>query len=129
MADTQVEEATEQQTDQAGEDTVQVQEAQLPEATDQPTGEAGGQIDILLETAMSVSVRLGEVDLRVRELLQLTPGSVLKLNKQVGEPVELFLHGTQFANGQLVVVGERLGVRIKEILSSGPARTDDGADD
>ncbi len=119
MADTQTAEAaeaTEQQTTPAGDDSVQVQEAELPESTDQPSS-GGGQIDILLESAMPVSIQLGQVSVRVRELLQLTPGSVLKLDKKVGEPVDVFLRGTRFATGQLVVIGDRLGVRIKDILS------------
>lgn len=118
MADTEAAEATEQQAPPEGDDSVQVQEAELPESTDKPTSGNDGQIDMLLESVMPVSVQLGQVSVQVRELLQLAPGSVLKLDRKVGEPVDVFLRGTKFATGQLVVVGDRLGVRIKEILSS-----------
>ena len=119
MADTQTAEVetTEQQAPETTEDSVQVQEADLSESTDKPAGGNGGQIDILLETVMAVSVQLGQVRMQVQELLQMGPGSVLKLDKKVGEPVDVFLQGTKFATGQLVVVGDRLGVRIKEVLS------------
>lgn len=120
MADTSVAEATEQQTDQSADDAVQVQEAQLPESEDSPQGQGGGQIDVLLDTTIPVTARLGQVDMQVRELLQLAPGSVLKLDKQVGEPVEVLLRGNKFATGQIVVVGDRLGIRIQEILSQNP---------
>ena len=77
----------------------------------------GGPIDILLETAMPVSVRVGEIDVPVKQLLQWTPGSVIGLHKAVGEPVDLYLRGVRFATGQLVVVNNQIGVRIKEILN------------
>ncbi|KPK86759.1 MAG: hypothetical protein AMJ81_00400 [Phycisphaerae bacterium SM23_33] len=96
---------------------VEVQEAELPEASGAGAAAGSGQIDILLDTTLSVEVQLGQVQTQVRELLQLGSGSVLTLDKQVGEPVELFLRGTRFATGQLVVVGDRLGVKIREITS------------
>lgn len=100
---------------------VEVQEAELPEAGGAGATAGSGQIDMLLDTTLSVEVQLGQVQTQVRELLQLGPGSVLTLDKQVGEPVELFLRGVRFATGQLVVVGDRLGVRIREIISANPA--------
>jgi flagellar motor switch protein FliN len=115
-------EAVEQAADQGNEDTVDIHEAQLPEAVDQPGGEGSGQIDILLQTLMPVQVQLAQTDLRVSELLQLSEGSVLKLDKRVGEPVDVFLRGVRFATGQLVVVEDRLGVRLNKILSPGPGR-------
>jgi len=107
---------------QTDEESVDVQEAQLPEAVDQSSGAENGQIDILLETLMPVQVQLAQTNLRVQELLQLSPGSVLKLDKRAGEPVDLFLRGVRFATGQLVVIEDRLGVRLNKILSPGPGR-------
>ena len=88
---------------------------ELPPAV--PAASAGdGPIDILLETAMPVSVRVGEIDVPVKQLLQWTPGAVIPLNKALGEPVDLYLRGVRFATGYLVVVNNQVGVRIKEIL-------------
>ncbi len=67
--------------------------------------------------AMTVTACLGEVDIPVRDLLQLGAGSVLKLDRLVGQPIDLYLRGIKFATASLVVVGEQLGVKIKEILS------------
>jgi len=120
MTETQTAEAQQQQTDQTSGGSVQVQEAQLAEVPDQPVAEGSGQIDILLETPMPVQVQLGQTSLLVRELLRLSVGAVLKLDKQVGEPVDVFLRGVRFATGQLVVVGDRLGVRLSKILSPDP---------
>ena len=118
---TEIETQEAQQTDQAS-DLVEVQEAQLPEVVDQGIADGSGQIDILLETLMPVQVQLAQTDLRVRELLQLSAGSVLKLDKRVGEPVDVFLRGVRFATGQLVVIEDRMGVRLNKILSPGPGR-------
>ena len=117
MAEAETQEAVEEQVDQAAEGAVEVQEAELPEVSSQPVGDGNGQIDILLDSPMSVQVQLGETELLVREMLQLAPGSVLKLDRRAGEPLDVFLQGVKFATGQLVVVGDSLGVRIKEILS------------
>ena len=86
---------------------------------------SGSQIDILLDTVMPVSVRLGQVSMPVRELLQLGPGSVLKLDKQAGEPVDVFLRNVKLATGHLVVVGDQLGIRLKDIFSPGHGRQGD----
>jgi flagellar motor switch protein FliN/FliY len=103
-----------------------VQEAELPEASEQAAAEPAGQIGILLDTTMPVAVRLGQARMAIRDILALGPGSVVKLDKQVGEPLELFLQDIKFATGQLVVVGDRLAVRITEILSPAGAAAGEG---
>ncbi|MFP3936916.1 MAG: FliM/FliN family flagellar motor C-terminal domain-containing protein [Phycisphaerae bacterium] len=97
-------------------DGAEVSEAQLSEAGEGKTDAAPGQIDILLDTTMPITVNLGEVEMQVRELLELGPGSVLKLDRRVGEPVDLYLRGIRFAEARLVVVEENLAVRIERIL-------------
>ena len=117
MADAVTAETTEDKApDQAGE--VEVNEAQLPEAVDSGQRTAEGKIDLLLDVSVSVTVRLGEADIEVRELLSMGPGSVLQLDKKVGEPVDLLLRGHKFATGSLVSVEGKLGVRISEIVDS-----------
>lgn len=108
-------------------DAVEVHEAELPEAAEGASKTGAGQIDLLLETTVPITVHLGQGEMTVGELLKMGPGSVVLLDKQAGQPVDLFLRGARFATGHLVVVGEQLGVRIKEILSSGDARTGQGA--
>ncbi len=107
------------QTDPAAPGGTQVQEADLPEVAEARQGPGGGQIDILLDSPMSVSVCLGNARPAVRELLEMGPGSVLRLDRRVGEPIDLFLRGIRFATGHLVVVDDHLGVRINEILATG----------
>ena len=97
---------------------VEVAEAELPEAAPTDQVGPGGPIDVLLDVRLPVEVRLGEVQAPIRELLRLGPGSVLKLDQHVGEPVDLYIGEARFATAQIVVVGEELGVRIQEVLSS-----------
>ena len=101
----------------APEPQIEVGEPPLEELADSGAKQSG-QIDILLDTTMDVSVRLASVELPLRRLLQLANGSVISLNKPVGEPVDLLLRGVKFATGQLVVVGDQLGIRIKEIVAA-----------
>ncbi len=98
---------------------VDVQEAQLPDVPDAGIRGGAGQIDILLDAAVPVEVSLGRTEMQIRDVLQLGSGSVVKLDKQAGEPVDLYLRGVRFATGSLVVVGEQLGVRIDQIINGG----------
>lgn len=67
---------------------------------------------------LDVRVRLGQADLTVRELLSLAPGSVVRMGTQVGEPFPVLVNGRLAARGDLVVVNGRLGVRIRDLVSS-----------
>jgi flagellar motor switch protein FliN/FliY len=97
---------------------VEVQEARLPEAVDTGARVPQGQFDILMDTTVEITAILGDARMPARDLLQLGPGAVVKLEKQAGEPVDLILNGVRFARGTLVVVGDRLGIRIREILAT-----------
>ena len=99
---------------------VPVQEAQLQEAPESGPQYSAGPVDILMDTTVPVSACLGQVELEVRQLLQMGKGSIVKLDTQVGELVDLYLRGIRFARGKLVVVGDKLGVRIEEVLPAGP---------
>lgn len=66
---------------------------------------------------MQIIAPMGKVGVPVRQLLELGPGSVIQLDKQAGEPVDITLRGVKFAEADLLVVGDQLGVRIRRILS------------
>ena len=99
---------------------VEVSEAQLPQAAPGAPGPGQGQIDILLDSSVQVSATLGRTKMLIRDLLQAGKGSIITFDRKVGEPVDLYLSGVHFATGQMVVVGDHLGVRIKEILAPLP---------
>ncbi len=104
--------------DAAAEDSgKQAQAVEFPEAAD--AGDHGsGSIDILLDMDVPVTAVLGRTEIPVRRLVQLGPGSVLKLDKPVDAPVDLYLRDTRFATGQVVVVDGRFAVKIIEILGT-----------
>jgi len=92
------------------------QSAELPEADGPEATAAGGSIDILLDVGVPVTVTIGKKEMPVRRLLQLGPGSVLKLDKPIEAPADLYLKDTKFATGDVVVVDGCFAVRIKQIL-------------
>lgn len=114
------EEKSDQKDEAATEDSKkQAQSVEFPEAVDTGPVGPGGSIDILLDMNVPVTVAIGQTDIPVRRLLQLGPGSVLKLGKSIDEPIDLYLKDTKFAVGNVVVVDDRFAVRIKEIAGAG----------
>lgn len=73
-------------------------------------------LDLLADVDLSVTVELGRVRLKVRDLLRLGEGSVLELNRAAGAPVDVLVNGSVVARGEVVVVGDELGVRVTELL-------------
>ena len=82
-----------------------------------------GSLDILLDMSVPVAVSVGRAQIPVRRLLQLGPGSVLKLDKPIDEPADLFLKDSKFAAGDVVVVDGHFAVRIREIVGAEPQIT------
>ena len=92
------------------------------EYPDLGTGVAPGRpadLDLLSDVALEVTVQLGQVRLRVKDLLSLPEGSVIELDRAVGAPVDVLANGSLIARGDVVVVGDELGVRITELLRRG----------
>jgi len=116
MADTAqaVDEKQEQKDDKK-----QAQSVELSEAPDRQTASPAGSIDILLDMSVPVTAAIGRTEIPVRRLLRLGPGSVLKLDKSVEAPADIYLKDTKFATGNVVVVDERFAVRINQILGLG----------
>lgn len=112
-------ETTESTTEEQQDQKTQVQPVEFSEATDNNVTGQGTSLDILLDMDTSVTVTLGQAKISVQQLLQLSPGSVLKLDKPIDAPVDLYLKDTKFATGTIVVVNDKFAVRIKEILGTG----------
>ncbi|MHC4460066.1 MAG: FliM/FliN family flagellar motor switch protein [Planctomycetota bacterium] len=101
------------------ESKTQAQPVEFSEAVPSEDLGAGGGIEILLNMSILVTVSIGQTEIPVRQLLQLGPGSVLRLDKPIDAPVDLYLRDTKFATGNVVVVEDRFAVRIKQILGLG----------
>lgn len=81
-------------------------------------GGASSNFELLAEVELSLTVELGRRRLSLTEVLQLTPGSVIELEKLVGEPLEIYANGRLIAEGEAVVVDEQFGVRITNLAPS-----------
>lgn len=93
------------------------------ELPDLPTGAglgAAGDLQLLSDVELTVSVELGRVRIPLRELLRLQEGSVVELDRLAGAPVDVLANGTPVARGDVVVVGDELGVRVNEVLGKVP---------
>lgn len=74
-------------------------------------------LDVLLDIPMEVSVQLGATRMQIRELLQLGQGSVVELEKMAGEPLEVLVNQRLVARGEVVVVNEKFGIRLTDVVS------------
>jgi flagellar motor switch protein FliN len=99
----------------------EAQSVEFSEVDEIVVGGPGTSIDILLDMEVPVTVVIGRAEIPIQRLLQLSPGSVLKLNKPVDMPAELYLKDTKFATGDIVVVEDKFAVRIKEIVGGKPS--------
>lgn len=75
------------------------------------------ELDFILDIPLDVSAELGRTRLLIKDLLQLGQGSVVELNKLAGEPLEIFVNGKLVARGEAVVVNEKFGIRLTDIIS------------
>ena len=82
-----------------------------------------GGLDLLHDVEMEVSAELGRTRMSVRELLTLTPGAVVELDRAAGSPADLLVNGRLIARGEVVVIDENFGLRITEIVVPGAERT------
>jgi flagellar motor switch protein FliN/FliY len=99
----------------------QAQSVEFTEVAEGADAGSGASLDILLDMNIPVTVAVGQTQIPVRRLLQLGPGSVLKLDKLIDEPVDLYLKDTKFATGNVVVVDGQFAVRIEQVLGAGTA--------
>jgi flagellar motor switch protein FliN/FliY len=73
-------------------------------------------LDVLLGVTLQVTVELGRTKMNIQEILQLGPGSVIELDKLAGEPVDVLVNNRLIARGEVVVIDDRFGVRITDVL-------------
>ena len=93
-----------------------LQEAELTPSS-QPNGSPGLDMDFILDIPLQLTVEVGRTKLLIQELLQLGQGSVIELDKLMGEPFEVMVNEKLVARGEIVVVNDRFGVRLTDITS------------
>ncbi|MBF0123822.1 MAG: flagellar motor switch protein FliN [Magnetococcales bacterium] len=74
-------------------------------------------LDLLMDVPLDVSVRLGSVRMQIRDLLKLNKGSLIELEKEADEPLEIYVNDRLLAYGEVVMIKEKLGIRITDIVS------------
>ncbi len=99
------------------EEEVVIQDAQFDQIKPPQSTGKGNNIDLLLDVNLPISVQLGKTSMTIQELLEISPGSVIELDKMVGSPVEILANDKTIAQGEVVVVDENFGVRITSLLS------------
>ena len=74
-------------------------------------------LDVILDIPVSISMEVGSTEINIRNLLQLNQGSVIELDRLAGEPLDVLVNGTLIAHGEVVVVNEKFGIRLTDVIS------------
>lgn len=106
----------ENQTDSNSDDLL-TKEAIFETLSPQHTQDNKQDINLILDVPVSMSVELGRTKMAIKDLLNLTQGSVIALDGLAGEPLDILINGYLIAQGEIVVVGDNYGVRITDIIT------------
>ncbi|RVU30271.1 flagellar motor switch protein FliN [Neptunomonas marina] len=99
------------------EQTTAAESVDLDELTDESQQVADPKLDVILDIPVTLSMEVGNTDISIRNLLQLTQGSVVELDRVAGEPLDVMVNGTLIAHGEVVVVNDRYGIRLTDVIS------------
>ena len=113
MADTDAAQPTET----ANQEAPAAAPASFPPVTNTAVAEQPKNIDFILDIPMKVSIYVGSTKMAIRDLLQLAQGSVIELDKLAGEPMEVMVNNKLVAKGEVVVVNEKFGIRLTDVVS------------
>lgn len=75
-------------------------------------------LDVILDIPVTISMEIGRTRISIRNLLQLNQGSVVELDRLAGEPMDVLVNGTLIAHGEVVVVNEKFGIRLTDVISA-----------
>lgn len=78
---------------------------------------ASPDLDVILDIPVRISMEVGNTEITIRNLLQLNQGSVIELDRLAGEPLDVLVNGTLIAHGEVVVVNEKFGIRMTDVIS------------
>lgn len=100
-----------------------VRAAPMEEFDEGTLGTQGGgpppDLDVILDIPVSISMEVGNTQIPIRNLLQLNQGSVIELDRLAGEPLDVLVNGTLIAHGEVVMVNEKFGIRLTDVISPG----------
>jgi flagellar motor switch protein FliN/FliY len=88
-----------------------------PHASDGEDRQDDVNLDVILDVPVTIAMEIGRTRINIRNLLQLTQGSVVELDRLAGEPMDVLVNGTLIAHGEVVVVNDKFGIRLTDVLS------------
>ena len=94
----------------------QVEEQTLSAEENDQILSSADNLRVLENIDVKLTVEVGSAELKIRELLRLNEGSVIELDRLAGDPLDILINGTMIAKGEVVMVGERFGIRFVEIV-------------
>ncbi len=98
---------------------VEAEPAQLDEFAAGPAQLSGEEnLEVILDIPVTISMEIGRTKISIRNLLQLNQGSVVELDRLAGEPMDVLVNGTLIAHGEVVVVNEKFGIRLTDVISA-----------
>lgn len=80
-------------------------------------GSVNANLEVILDVPVTISMEIGRAGISIRNLLQLNRGSVIELDRLAGEPLDVLVNGTLIAHGEVVVVNEKFGIRLTDVVS------------
>jgi flagellar motor switch protein FliN/FliY len=97
-----------------------VARAQFSELGPKAAAGAGQEmnLNLILDVAVTLALEVGRARMPVRELLQLAPGAIVELDRLAGEPLDVLVNGVRVARGEVVVVNEKFGIRLTDVVSA-----------
>lgn len=98
-----------------------VQQAQFQDFSHEPEpgSDEHPDLDVILDIPVTISMEVGNTSIPIRNLLQLNQGSVIELDRLAGEPLDVLVNGMLIAHGEVVMVNEKFGIRLTDVISPG----------
>ena len=93
------------------------EKAELEQLTPSVSGEGEINLNAILDVPVTIAMEIGRTDVSIRNLLQLNQGSVVELDRMAGEALDVLVNGTLIAHGEVVVVNEKFGIRLTDVVS------------
>ncbi|KTG16437.1 MULTISPECIES: flagellar motor switch protein FliN [unclassified Guyparkeria] len=95
----------------------QVQMEQFQDGAQPDDDESPVNFDVIMDVPVTISMEIGRTSINIRNLLQLNQGSIVELDRLAGEPLDVLVNGTLIARGEVVVVNEKFGIRLTDVIS------------
>tara|TARA_R110001583_G_scaffold26571_2_gene95726 strand:+ start:29213 stop:29596 length:384 start_codon:yes stop_codon:yes gene_type:complete len=103
--------------EESGDDVSNVELDELKDTAKPVSAEEYARLDSILDIPVTISMEVGRSKINIRNLLQLNQGSVVELDRIAGEPLDVLVNGTLIAHGEVVVVNDKFGIRLTDVIS------------